>query len=480
MDDSQPRSELSDPDVARKPDRAGRACKPNGRAGMVMCWLEEDSLHAVHIKPRRSGPVIRAEAMSCSTKTGRSRRLIPKRCTVVALLPKSAYLLKTLEIPPIPAHEVHAMLALESEAALPPEYGPIEISYRRLPSKRDRYDRYEVYIARRDAVSRFLSELSEMNVAPDLVLPSAVAWQEVLSDNPRVGVLVVNSCLGGNCEIAMAHDDGAVSVRTVAVTDGHSELASALSECMRSRSKDGAARSGRFGAAWLGREPAPTVNGAAILDTLSRPEDIAVSCDQSASWDHGSLLFVGALMSARYDGDVLRYSSLLPQELARKKSRGLLHRNMAIGTAAAVLAMVLASIAVKLAANRYRNTCTSLGAKIAQISKEGDFVGQRILQLAAVREVWLKGTSLQDTLTGLYDATQEGVSYSSVDLSDTDTLRLRGHAESLSLPFILPQKLENQPMFTEVVLRDAGQSKRAGGTVAEFRIDCRLVREREQ
>ena len=479
LEEKQAPSESSDAESRRRPDRAAAARRPNGGAEMAVCWLEQAVVHAVHLKRRGRTQVIRTETISHPKEAGRFRRSLGKRCTVVALLPRSAYLLKVLEIPRIPSREVPAMLSLEAEAALPPEYGPIEISYRQLPSKNDRCDRYEVYVARREVVGSFLSSLRETGISADLILPSAVAWREVLADNPHAGVLVVDSCCGGICEIALSHEDGTLSVRTVGVAegkDGHAALEAALTECVRSLAKHSENGSRPVVAGWLGRGPAPVVNGSAVFEPLRPLEDVATKGADQRPLDPAGLLAAAASLTASFDMEALRCSSLLPQEMVQKAARRVLHRNMAGGIAGIIVAMVLAYVGLKVTTNRYWDAGADLGAKIAQIRKEGDSVGRRIAQLAAIRAVRARQADFQDVLTGLYNATPEGITYSNVDLADSDTLRLRGQAESLSLPFLLPQKLEKQPMFAEVVLRDAGQSKRGGGTVTEFRIDCVLFR----
>jgi hypothetical protein len=45
------------------------------------------------------------------------------------------------------------------------------------------------------------------------------------------------------------------------------------------------------------------------------------------------------------------------------------------------------------------------------------------------------------------------------------------------MPFLLPERLEKLGPFADVMLLDAGQTKMGEGSVAEFRIECRLQRE---
>ena len=134
-----------------------------------------------------------------------------------------------------------------------------------------------------------------------------------------------------------------------------------------------------------------------------------------------------------------------------------------------------------------RATCLPRAVKPAECVGDGDGVScncragliradDRIEQLRAVRAARSTDRDFYRVLSGLYEATPEGVSYSQVNLGAEGGLHLRGQAESLAMPFLLPERLEAQEAFEQVLLQDAGQVKKAGGSVTEFRIDCRLSR----
>jgi len=125
---------------------------------------------------------------------------------------------------------------------------------------------------------------------------------------------------------------------------------------------------------------------------------------------------------------------------------------------------------------RYGRVRRSLGERISAIRAEGQTIGRRIEQLRAVRAARSTDRDFYRVLSGLYEATPEGVSYSQVNLGAEGGLHPRGQAESLAMPFLLPERLEAQEAFEQVLLQDAGQVKKAGGSVTEFRIDCRLSR----
>jgi hypothetical protein len=138
------------------------------------------------------------------------------------------------------------------------------------------------------------------------------------------------------------------------------------------------------------------------------------------------------------------------------------------------LAGLLASL--QIATSRYQRIKTELVGQVDVISSQGQSVGQRIEQLETVRSLRARRHDMAAVLGGLLDATPPGVTYSQLDLDREGLLRLRGQAESLSLPFLLPEKLSEQPMFESVLLQDAAQVKKAGGSVVEFRLEAKLRR----
>ncbi len=71
-----------------------------------------------------------------------------RRAVVVALLPKSRYLAKRLEVPQASPQDMPKMVELEVEALLPPEFERPQISYRLLPARREGYAHVEAYAVR--------------------------------------------------------------------------------------------------------------------------------------------------------------------------------------------------------------------------------------------------------------------------------------------------------------------------------------------
>jgi hypothetical protein len=172
-------------------------------------------------------------------------------------------------------------------------------------------------------------------------------------------------------------------------------------------------------------------------------------------------------------------SNLLPQSHVFDRKRARLVAAMTRTTGFATSALIVLLVSLTIGAHRYQRSNEGLEGRIATIQTEGDAVGVKLTQLQVVESARTTRNDLRNLITGLHAATPQGITYSHVDLDETGSIRLRGQAQSVALPFELPELLERQPTFTDVLLQDAGQSQRGAGTITEFRIDCRLSRQEE-
>jgi hypothetical protein len=393
-----------------------------------------------------------------------------RRTSVVAILPKSRYLMRTLDVPQVSPEEVQRMLELETCAFLPPEFGEAEIAYRRLPKAKAGHERYEVYVARREDLWSHLSQLSACGLQPDVLLPSAVAWSAVYNAGPRADLLVAR--VGPEeFETCTAGADGAVALRSIPAA----EFRLGLVECVRPLlGRAGGGRGDRVSLAWLGEDCRPGLGDERVTET---------SFDGTAAVVPSELAFlrhVGPMIVDFPSSPDRRTADLLPQGLVhRRVGHGV--RSAALGAAAALLAAaVLAYVAVAVTAARYRSATAAGASRIASIRKEGEAIGGRIQQLAAVRTSRASRDDFARVMGAIHDVTPEGVTYNGVELGDGRAVRLQGQAQSLALPIILPERLEQHAALRDVQLRDAAQSKRGEGSVADFRIECRLEAEVEQ
>ena len=381
------------------------------------------------------------------------------RCLSVALLSRSDYLLKILEIPSLEPEEVKSALTLETEAALPADLGAFELAYHPLPCPRNGYRRYEVYVAASGDLAAWLQRFSSAGVAIDAVLPTAVAWRELLAEHPDTRVLLTRLGID-DIEIAAANADGSLSLRAVPGVGDENALASdvlsSLAPFLDAADPDG----GQPTIGWIGDGGLP-LEGVAVRE-LTDSEGKA-----------SSLAFCLARSLATTNLDCC---NLLPahQQIA-KRWRDVL-RSALVACGVMLLAMLLAVAAVHVSLGRHRAALDDVESRIAAIRTEGESIGRTLEQLAAIHAARQTRDDFARVLEGLLEATPPGVSYSQIDLRNSLDLSLHGSSSSLSVAFVLPQALERQPAFRQVLLRDAGQTSAATGITAEFSVQCRLAR----
>jgi hypothetical protein len=401
-----------------------------------------------------------------------------KKCFTVGLLPKSKYFAKVLEVPNVQSQELPTMLALEAEALFPPDFGPIEISYRRLPSLRESYQKYEVYIARRNELGEYVSILQRLGINVDFILPSAVIWAN-LFDAGDVPDLFVASAGSDQLEAAASYRDRAVAVRTIEAGQG---LDRSLVEFIRPFLDPAVPEAAPLVIGWIGtHHPIYLENRRVVFKEMNHLLP-GVSETRKNDPEQNALLHVSAVALLKLGPDVAAgTANMLPRDIVLRKEKRLLYRSLAVTAASIVCTLFLVFLALKIAGARYDATSRELAGKIAAIKTEGDAVGRRIEQLKAIRAARVTRSDFYSVLAGLYEATPieplEVVTYSQVQLDEDGGLSLHGQAKSLSWPFLLPERLEKEAAFEEVLLKDAGQSKRGEGSIAEFRIDGKLKRQ---
>jgi hypothetical protein len=444
---------------------------------VFVCVATGEDIVGVHLRARgreTDGVVLR---LSGAPEDARLLQPVRHGCVVVGLLPKSLYLLRTLEVPRVLPHEVPAMLRLEVAASLPPEIGPVEISYRSIPARKEGYERYQAYIARREDLNQYSEAIGKAGVHPDVLLPSAVCWVELAEFAPGTDLLVAGFG-GGSLEVASVAGEEP-SVRSLRRTDGadpSSESSRILIECIRSLLPQRGDGDSPVAVSWIAGEcPQHLANGwisfRQIAGLGSPPAGVA------ATGEVERLLQLTARAVARCRPDTLAAANLLPADVLRRQRRSAVRRTALLAAVCFAAAIAVAFAALRVAVHRGRARTAEVSSQIARIKTDGDAVGRRLEKLEAIRRTRLTRNDFAGVLAALLEATPPEMSYSSVDLTEAGHMRLQGQATSLSLPFLLPERLEKSGLFVDVMLQDAGQTKKADGSVAEFRIDCRLKRE---
>jgi len=470
--------EVSKP-VARptQPSQAGkgRSCQ------VVLCLPSNGAVDAVHLRVHRGNVQTRHVHLATAPEATRLMKEAGNRCPVIALLPKSLYLLRTFEVPKVLPDEVPRMLLLEASAMLPPEFGAVEVSYRPVSVRRENYERYEVYIARRDELSAYVSALADLGIRPDIVLPSAFPWGCLLNLASGTGLLV--AALGSSqLEAASWANDGTLSIRTIdpgSTSETGMRYERGLAECVRPLLATIEGGDSPLVIGWLGDDcPHHLANGRIAF--RNAPEALRQMPAPSPPADRMAVIlsYFAAALVEHLQAPALGTSNLLPSDMIARQHRRAIRQAGTWASGLFLLATILASVAMRVVVQRYQSRITQLSGKIEAIKKEGEAVGRRIEQLEAIRSSRTSHNDFELIVAGLYDSAPQGLSYSSVELDDRENLRLQGQADSLAVAFLLPQQLQNTGVFKEVQPGDASRSRRGEGAIAEFRVDCRLNRKR--
>ncbi|MGE5608214.1 MAG: hypothetical protein ACM359_03080 [Bacillota bacterium] len=459
----------------------GRSASGRGQKGRLtqvfVCLPLEGAVHGIHLRLQRSGRESRAIRIAAVSEWKKASKELGGRCPVVAILPKSLYLVRTVELPPVAGEEVSPMLKLEVGAHLPPEFGAVEISYRPLDPRKEGNPGYESYVARRQELNDYLARLIAVGIYPDLILPSCVVWS-LLLDQAQGTDLLVASLGAEQLEAASRSPVGAVNIRTIAAGhgDGRAEIIQrSLIEYVRSLLMQRSLEREAVAIGWFGSGcPSHLANGRILFRDIAEVLPGIRGTEEPA--DAVSLTlrcFAEGLLAAGEDW-ALQLSNLLPSEVVDRKQQRAVRRLTLLGGLLVLLACVLAGVALKIASHRYRARMADLSARIALIRREGESVGRRIEQLQAIQAARATCNDFTQVIAGLCDSAPAGLSYSNIDMDEDGRIRLQGQAESLAMAFLLPEQLEKQGGFLDVQPGDAARSRKGEGTIAEFRVNCRL------
>lgn len=431
---------------------------------ICVCVAGQGKASAVHAHIVRDGTAFHVHGEGSPVRDG-SRRII-------AVVPKSFYLTRVLEVPQVRPAEAGKMLQLEMLALLPPELKDAQISHRQLDSRRERYDRYEVYAARREVLRDYMALLSAAGFEPEWLVPSAAVWREVLQHR-AVDVLVMP--VGAeSLEAVSIAGDGSVAIRTLAASALETELAGGLGDLVRmllsQRGNEGGLKIGWLTAA----PPAHLVNERLTFKLAAEVFAELPAAVQSEPLVTALAAAASAILIS--NGPTwFDEASLLPPETSARRLRREIVR--AATTAGVMLALSCALIfaALHVVIHRTQNLSDRLGREIATIRAEGEAITRRADQIESIRRVRTTRGQLANLLSALAAGTPPGVTYNSVELDPDGAVRLQGQAETLDLPFLLPGRLAAQPDMTGVVVKDASRSRRGENSVAEFRAEGKLA-----
>jgi hypothetical protein len=447
--------------------RKGRATPRYTR--LFVCHVCGSELHGVLMSRGRS-------AVSCKPLTVSLDEAAPRRfprklsnAAVIVLLPKSHYLLRFVALPRADQAMVGQMLQMEAEAKLPPEYGPVYVSCREVPTPGQGQRAYEAFVARKADIDELVATLTRCGLRPDVLLPSSMIWVEML------GQMAAGACVAGQTELDAAEaatlaSDGQLLLRNVPLGHSPEDRHEAIAECVRPLIASSAVSATEPVVHWFGGDQPENAGSV----TFQRQQDELLS--DTDDRDYGWVTGAGRALLELADTSVVTAANLLPTSLLESRHRRAVQRRL-IAAATLFLASLLAVWSgLRIATARYALEATRLESSISGIRTSGERVGRQIEQMRAVRAALMTREDFTLVIAGLHEGTPAGVHYNQMSLDDQGRLKVRGYADSLALPFLLPEKLEPLPVFTGVKLIDAGQSKQAGGSVAEFRIEAQLAR----
>ncbi|MCY2925915.1 MAG: hypothetical protein NT031_10835, partial [Planctomycetota bacterium] len=173
----------------------------NGAPEVLVCLFSGEGVECVHLKRR---PVLQAASFTIHSPE-EARQLLAKthkNCRIVGIMPKERYLIKVATLPSVAAKEEQALLAMDVEAGLPSEYGPAEVSFRRLEGQDAQKKRYEVYVCRRGDLETVVQGLAKVGLRAQAILPSAAIWAGAIPFAGGVDLLVASSRRMGWVEVA--------------------------------------------------------------------------------------------------------------------------------------------------------------------------------------------------------------------------------------------------------------------------------------
>jgi len=376
-----------------------------------------------------------------------------------AVLGADRYLVRRFDLPEARPDELGAMVRLRAEAGVPAVFGAFEVSYRVITSDTPGGEvSVEAYLAKRSVVQDAITSGESASVRVCSVIPSAALWASVLASAEPGEVFIASAGLHRfELVIAGGGEGEAFEVHALEAKDDV-EYETELRAVLRAIGRGGE----RVGEpTWIGAPPVWLGGGV----------EVGIGGDSSG------LLTLGALGSG--GSGVATTVGLVPESavrrsvLRRRVGRGGLAAGMLIG----VLGSTIAGFEV--AASRCREETARLDALVSQIRVESEASERRLSQVDAVASARATQQDFSGLLAGLFRASpQRGLSFSLVEGDSSGLVTLRGHADELSLPFELPERLERDPAFADVMLTDTGRSVRGGSSVSEFAAEARLVRGR--
>ena len=447
---------------ANRREPGGRAKRRTAHAFLAV-EVVGDSVYAT----RRNGDEI---TTGIHFEAGSTAPLESRKLPAFLILPKSDYLVREVELPAVEQDEVRLALELEVETNVPPRYGDVELSYRRLETRDVGTHRFVVYVARRAVLEHQLRVARECGLIVRGVIPTALLWDRfVQRDNaPRLFVAADD----GGMEVASYRQEEGLHLRSFqshTTADNDTQLHPRFVDYVRSLLAK-PHWNAPLTVEWMGAG-CPQINGQSTIRTVLC-QTLPPSHAEVAS---RPVLHIAAQTIPGLADDTIAKANLLPIAMQKAAGRSRVIRNFAVSGIFVALTVATLLIAMKILILRNERIADELSANIASIRIDGVALERRARDVSTALELNKSRHVLTLIIEALLQATPRGLTYNHVELSSDGSVRLRGQAQSLSMPFLLPSALEESPRFSNALLRDAALTRRANGAATDFRIDCKFV-----
>lgn len=189
-----------------------------------------------------------------------------------------------------------------------------------------------------------------------------------------------------------------------------------------------------------------------------------------------ALRLAGALLLEQTDSEQAGRASIVPASYRRDLQRYGAIRQDLHWVGICVAAGLLAAAALAIGNARMERLARQTEAQIAPHVGVASQVAAKREQLTAARHQLDSRDLPLRILTSLAEVTPSGVFFYKVSLAADNTVVVDGVADSLHLAFEFPEYLKKCPLFTQIQLNYAQQSKAGEQSVVEFRCTCRARR----
>jgi hypothetical protein len=417
-----------------------------------------------------------------SALANQRNRWTRRRPPLLLVLPADKALVKDLTLPSDNLREVALMVSNEVETLSPFEVGATQYGFVRLGSPRPHQTAVRCFLVEQAAVASVCEPFDRASIPVCGLVPSAlasVAGLQGLADM-RPGRLYM-VCQNGAAEAIAARDDG-VWLSRVGLLGGRDQASVDLArEVLTSLSVF----------ALPAAEPAPHVRVAGLqpgqVQELSGrlrqlraapPVDLkavewAIPADVPDCLQVPAMRLVGALWLQRTAAELTAQACFVPQTYRASLQRRRVLREDVRWLSLCLGVGLLSSAALALGNIRMERVAGRIQRQIAPYVGVASQVAAKREQLMVARRQLDHRDQPLRILAGLAEVTPNGVFFYKLSVDSESVLVIDGVADSLHLAFEFPEYLRKSPLFTQIQLNYAQQSKAADQPVVEFRCTCR-------